>query len=162
MGMLRRGVRPDKTAPVTERPRFNLVDLVAHDYGATLDFYRRLGADVEDGLPGEIRHAHIHGEGVDLHIDNEHHARLYNSSWRTEEQTRVVLGWQVATREDVDALFSDMTGAGYPVVQCPYDAFWGARYAIIADPDGHHVGIMSPIDENRKYWPPVPAPTSAE
>ena len=67
---------------MTGRPRFNLIDIVAHDYDATLAFYRRFGAEVEDGLPGEIRHAHIHYDGVDVHIDNEHLAGIYNSSWR--------------------------------------------------------------------------------
>jgi uncharacterized glyoxalase superfamily protein PhnB len=147
---------------VTERPRFNLVDIVARDYDATLDFYRKLGADVDDGAPGEIRHTHIHYDGVDVHIDNEHLAGLYNSSWRAGEQTRVVLGWLVPTREDVDATYSDMMSAGHPAVQRPYDTFWGARYAIVADPDGQHVGIMSPSDESRKHWPPVPAPASVE
>jgi hypothetical protein len=39
-----------------------------------------------------------------------------------------------------------------------YDAFWGARYAIVADPDGSDVGLMSPIDEQRQTWPPVDSP----
>jgi uncharacterized glyoxalase superfamily protein PhnB len=29
------------------------------------------------------------------------------------------------------------------------DTFWGARYAVIEDPDGNHVGLMSPIDPER-------------
>src|SRR4051812_45687435 len=144
---------------MTEAPRFNLVDIVARDYDATLEFYRRLGADVEDGLPGEIRHAHIHYGDVEIHIDNEHLASLYNSSWQSGTQARVVLGWRLASREDVDATYADMERAGYRGVQCPYDTFWGARYAVLADPDGTHVGIMSPTDESRAYWPPVPAPT---
>ena len=139
-----------------------LVDIVARDYEATLAFYRRLGAQVADGPAGEIRHGHMHHDGVEIHLDNEHLAGLYNSSWRSGAQTRVVLGWQVASRDDVDAIYADMTAAGHAAVQCPYDTFWGARYAIVADPDGHHVGIMSPSDAARKYWPPTPAPTSAE
>lgn len=147
---------------MSDAPRFNLVDIVARDYDATLAFYRRLGAQVNDGPPGEIRHAHMHFDGIEIHLDNEHLAELYNSSWRAGEQTRVVLGWQVATRDEVDGIYADMTAAGYAGVQCPYDTFWGARYAIVADPDGHHVGVMSPSDEARKYWPPGPAPTSPE
>lgn len=147
--------------PVTESPRFNLVDIVAHDFDATLAFYRQLGAEVEDGLPGESRHAHIHCGDIEIHIDNEHHAGLYNSSWRVGAQTRVVLGWSVATRDEVDATYAALTSAGHQGVQCPYDAFWGARYAIVADPDGHHIGIMSPPDEDRRHWPPTPAPISA-
>jgi len=147
---------------VSDPPQFDLVDIVAGDYEATLAFYQRLGAHVEDGPPGDVRHAHIHYDGVEIHLDNEHLAGLYNSSWRSGEQTRIVLGWKVATRDDVDASYADMTAAGYAGVQCPYDTFWGARYAIVADPDGHHVGIMSPSDAARKYWPPTPAPTAAD
>ena len=53
-----------------------------------------------------------------------------------------------------------MTGAGYEGAQPPYDAFWGARYAVLVDPDGNHVGLMSPSEDARKYWPPKPAPTA--
>ena len=34
------------------------------------------------------------------------------------------------------------------------DTFFGARYAIVADPDGRSVGIMSPIDPARRSAPP--------
>lgn len=143
-------------------PKFNLVDLVAHDYDATVAFYRRLGVEVDDGPPGEIRHAHLEFGEVEIHIDNEHLAGLYNSSWRAGEQARVVVGFRVATREDVDDRYAELTGAGYGGAQPPYDTFWGARYAIVVDPDGNHVGLMSPLDDKRKYWPPKPAPTSED
>lgn len=142
--------------------RFNLVDLVAHDYDATVAFYRRLGVDVDDGPPGEIRHAHLDFGEIQIHIDNEHLAGLYNSSWRAGEQPRVVVGFQVPTRQDVDDCYTEMTGAGYVGAQPPYDTFWGARYAIVVDPDGNHVGLMSPPEDARKYWPPNPAPTSQD
>lgn len=38
------------------------------------------------------------------------------------------------------------------------DAFWGARFAVVADPDGNEVGLMSPIDEERRRWPPDESP----
>ena len=68
------------------------------------------------------------------------------------------LGFQRPTREDVDRMYGEVTGAGYQGRQKPYDAFWGARYAIVADPDGNDVGLMSPIDEQRRTWPPVDSP----
>jgi uncharacterized glyoxalase superfamily protein PhnB len=39
--------------------------------------------------------------------------------------------------------------------QPPYDTFWGARYAIVEDPHGNHVGLMSPSDPARKSAPPA-------
>jgi uncharacterized glyoxalase superfamily protein PhnB len=43
-------------------------------------------------------------------------------------------------------------------MQRPYDAFWGGRFAVVADPDGNEVGLMSPIDERRRHWPPDMSP----
>ena len=36
------------------------------------------------------------------------------------------------------------------------DAFWGARYAVVSDPEGNGVGIMSPVDPARRSEPPAP------
>lgn len=47
---------------------------------------------------------------------------------------------------------------GYLGRQPPFDAFWGARYAIVADPDGNDVGLMSPVEESRRTWPPEESP----
>lgn len=146
--------------PVTHRNRFDLVDIVAEDYDASVDFYRKLGLEVHDGPPGEIRHAHIEFGDFEMHLDNEHLAGLYNSAWRSGARSRVVLGFRAESREAVDAQYEALTSAGYRGVQPPYDTFWGARYAIVADPDGLDVGIMSPSDDSRKYWPPEPAPAT--
>ena len=67
-----------------------------------------------------------------------------------------VLGFRVATREAVDALYGRMTAAGHRGQQPPYDAFWGARYAVVEDPDGNAVGIMSPVDPTRRTDTDVP------
>ena len=145
---------------MTEPPKFNLIDLVARDYDATVAFYRRLGVEVDDGPRGEIRHAHLEFGETTIHIDNEPLAALYNSSWRAPPQSRVVVGFRVASRDEVDERYAEMTGVGYAGAQRPYDTFWGARYAILVDPDGNHVGLMSPSEDARKCWPPKPAPAT--
>lgn len=65
-----------------------------------------------------------------------------------------MVGFGVGARENVDRLHGDMTAAGYRSLQVPYDAFWGARYAVIEDPDGIAVGLMSDISADRKSPPP--------
>ena len=50
-------------------------------------------------------------------------------------------------------IYADLVAAGYRRQQPPYDAFWGARYAVIEDPDGNAVGIMSPVDPDRRSQP---------
>jgi uncharacterized glyoxalase superfamily protein PhnB len=58
------------------------------------------------------------------------------------------------TRTNVDDAFRDMIDAGYRGLQGPHEAFWGARYAIIEDPDGVAVGLMSPVSPDKKSQPP--------
>ena len=52
---------------------------------------------------------------------------------------------------------ASLAAEGVPVQQEPYDAFWGARYAVVSDPDGNAVGIMSPVDAARRYEGPSPS-----
>ncbi len=65
-----------------------------------------------------------------------------------------MLGFRVTERETVDAIYADLTAAGAVGQQPPYDAFWGARYAVVTDPDGNAVGIMSAIDPARRTTGP--------
>lgn len=60
------------------------------------------------------------------------------------------------SRDRVDEIHADLIGAGYAGQQEPYDAFWGARYAVVEDPDGNPVGIMSPVDPARRGDPGFP------
>jgi uncharacterized glyoxalase superfamily protein PhnB len=71
----------------------------------------------------------------------------------------VVIGFALPSREAVDERYAALVAAGHHGRQAPFDAFWGARYAIVADPDGNDVGLMSPIDESRRTWPPEESPT---
>ena len=68
-----------------------------------------------------------------------------------------MLGFKVETRREVDDLVAELRAEGVAVQQDPYDAFWGGRYAVVSDPDGNGVGIMSPIDPAMRTTPPVPS-----
>ena len=68
----------------------------------------------------------------------------------------MVIGFKVETRQAVDDLVAAMAADGATVQQPPWDAFWGARYAVVTDPDGNAVGIMSPRDDAFRAPPPDP------
>ena len=135
-----------------ERPVLNQFNLVVRDMAATVAFYRRLGLSIEEGQPAWSSH-HVTAampEGIDLDFDSVQFAGQWDSGWPGSKGAGMgVLGFRVSSREAVDELYDDLTGAGYHGQQPPYDAFWGARYAIVEDPDGNAVGIMSPSDPER-------------
>ncbi len=135
------------------RPVLNQINLVVTDMEATVAFYRRLGLEVPDTLP-QWQASHRSAtmpDGIDLDFDSVEFARQWNAGLALRPGTSSrVIGFRVPTREAVDAIYADLTGAGYAGQQPPYDAFWGSRYAIVEDPDGNAVGLMSPLDPNRR------------
>lgn len=126
---------------------FNMVDLTASDVIATVEFYRRVGVEIphEKVWEHEGKAQHVEAplaDGVVLGIN----ARELTSRYDTSAGRGSYLIFTVDTRDDVDAKYDELTSAGYIGHLAPFDAFWGARYAVVDDPDGKHVGIMSPSD----------------
>jgi len=140
------------------RPVLEQVSLVVKDMDATLKFYRLLGLEIDDTHPDWQAH-HRSAQmpnGIDLDFDSEEFAQKWNTGWRSTGRGVAVLGFRVSSREAVDQLYKEVTNAGYAAQQEPYDAFWGARYAIVEDPDGKAVALKSPSDPARRTTPTPP------
>ena len=143
----------------TGRLVFDQFNLVVSDMAATVAFYRLLGLEIPDTLAEWQDHHRtaILGNGVDLDFDSVEFARKWNGGWPGGSGGHTgVLGFRLGSREEVDAAYTIMTGAGYNGQQPPYDAFWGARYAIVEDPDGNAVGLMSAADPAHRRPPQLP------
>jgi uncharacterized glyoxalase superfamily protein PhnB len=130
------------------------VNLVVRDIGHSVAFYRLLGWETEPTGP----HASLRFENFAIELDEYEFARQWNRGCPPVAGGSCVLCVRVPERSDVDGLLGTLTAAGHPVVQPAYDAFWGARFAIVADPDGYQIGLMSPIDGAHRFWPPTEAP----
>jgi catechol 2,3-dioxygenase-like lactoylglutathione lyase family enzyme len=143
-------------------PDLHMLNLVVGDMAASLAFYRALGLDVPDVPEGDDAGAHVQVRspgGFSLELDTAESARLWHAGWRADPASaRVVMGIALPTSAAVDERYAELTAAGYAGRQPPFDAFWGARYAIVADPDGNDVGLMGPMDESRRTWPPEQSP----
>jgi catechol 2,3-dioxygenase-like lactoylglutathione lyase family enzyme len=138
--------------------RFSQINLVVHDMAASLAFYRRLGLELPESAVwqsgGAPHHATVDGGGeVDLEFDSRRLAHAYNTGFAAE-RGRVTIGVSLESREAVDTLWAGLLEEGVQGLQQPFDAFWGARYAIVEDPDGNPVGLMSPVEPARRSAPP--------
>ena len=137
-----------ETAPI-----LNQFNLVVQDMEATLAFYRKLGLTIRDTDPAWAMHhrSAVMANGFSLDFDSVEFASQWNVGWpRRAGGGMGVLGFALPSREAVDKLYADLTAAGYKSQQTPFDAFWGSRYAVIEDPDGNAVGLMSPMDESHQ------------
>jgi uncharacterized glyoxalase superfamily protein PhnB len=136
---------------------FSQLSLVVTDMDMTVDFWHRLGLQISVAPDGAHASA-VLANGLAIEWDTAEFAAQWDSGSRGPVGNSTVIGFAVPTRQAVDDLFADLIVAGYQGHQVPYDTFWGARYAIVDDADGNAVGLMSPIDQDRKFWPPTQAP----
>ncbi len=142
-------------------PVLSQINLVVGDMEAALAFYRAAGVDIPEAAVWRTSSGAHHATarmpgGIELELDSPVLARAYNQGWRevTEPGSRMVLTLRTATRKEVDQAQQKLSALGYVTAQPAYDTFWGARYAIMEDPDGNHVGFMSPSDASRRQPPP--------
>lgn len=140
-------------------PILSQINLAVSDLAASVEFYRRLGLQAQ--VTPDARHAALHlANGFLLELDTTDFVPSWNSGYDGTTGGSTVIGFSLPARQAVDDLYASLTDAGYQGSQPPWDAFWGARYAIVCDPDGNGVGLMSPVDEDHKSWPPTPPPRS--
>ena len=142
-------------------PLLAQINLVVRDVHVASAFYRLLGLPMQPAAHPDWAAHHataILSNGTRLELDSEAFAQQWDPglSGRALGLPGGVIFFRVASREEVDRVFERMTNAGYPAHQQPEDAFWGARYAIVEDPDGNAVGIMSEIDNDKRRPPPPP------
>jgi uncharacterized glyoxalase superfamily protein PhnB len=141
----------------SSRPVFNQVNLVVRDMRATVDFYERLGVVVQPTAPEwERHHRNVESdEGLHFDLDSSVFAQQWDEGWPSD-QTGAVLGFRFESADAVDETYASLTAAGHAGQQPPHDAFFGARYAVVTDPDGNAVGLMGPRDRSRSTTPTPP------
>jgi quinol monooxygenase YgiN/catechol 2,3-dioxygenase-like lactoylglutathione lyase family enzyme len=147
--------------PAHGHPPLDLINIVTDDFAASLAFYRRLGLPIHEGAAvanadGPF-HANVRvGSGAEIDLDSARFAQVWNTGWRgrTDLPGRVFLNFRLPSRADVDARYAALRDAGYRGLQPPTDAFWGARFAAIEDPQGVGVGLQSPPDDALRSAPP--------
>jgi catechol 2,3-dioxygenase-like lactoylglutathione lyase family enzyme len=147
-----------------QRAVLNQVNVVCRDLAVSIAFYRLLGVDIREEAiwrtASGTHHASADGAEVEaplgFAVDSVPFARMWNVGWKEAASLagRVVVGFRLTSREAVDAAYERLTAAGHAGLQPPHDAFWGARHAIVEDPDGVAVGLMSPASENKREHVP--------
>ena len=125
--------------------RLDLVDIVVHDMGASLGFYRRLGLDIYEGAEEEPHAEATTPSGLHIAWDTVELMQQIDPTW-TEPSGghRISLAFSCSSPEEVDSAHDELAASGHGYKQ-PWDAFWGQRYAIVKDPDGNHIDLFAPL-----------------
>lgn len=124
--------------------RLDAIGIVVADMARALAFYRHLGLDVPDGADAEGHAEATLPGGLRIMWDTEESVRSFDPSWSAPSGSpRTSLAFACEDASEVDRLHTDLVAAGYASQREPWDAFWGQRYATIADPDGNVVDLFA-------------------
>ncbi len=125
---------------MTTHPVFDQLNIIVPDVAAAAAFYELLGFTVEPTEPQWMNeHRTVTSpDGFDIDIDSAAFAKQWGNL-----DGGVVAGVKFATRAEVDERYAALVAAGGASVKPPFDAFWGKRYAVVRDPGGNAIGLMS-------------------
>ena len=128
---------------------FDAVGIITGNMAEALRFYALLGLRFE-AVGGAEHQEATTPSGVRLMLDDRALVERLQPGWRGGDDCAsgnggVVLCFRQEDPARVDALYGEMTGAGFAGVTAPWDAFWGQRYASVLDPDGNQVDLFAPL-----------------
>jgi len=124
--------------------QLSMVVLEVADLTASIRFYRRLGLDIPEVVPGgRPVVAHRMGSGVTLLITTSF-ASVYDPTWSrpTGGGYSQMLEFYVGEDAVVDSRWSELVDAGY-VGRMPPTQTVGPYAAIVEDPDGNVILLTS-------------------
>jgi predicted lactoylglutathione lyase len=137
--------------------QLSMLILEVRDLAASIAFYRDLGLDVPDPLPGRPVVIHRMGSGVSLLLTTSF-ASTYDPAWtRPTGGYQQLLEFYVGEDAAVDRLWADLVAAGHPSRMPPTQTA-GPYAAMVDDPDGNVVLLTS--DEGARVAN-VPSPTDS-
>ena len=129
-------------------PQLDAFGVVVSDMGRALAFYRKLGLDFPDGAEDE---GHVEAQvtgGMRYMLDREDVVTSFDPDWKRPDGAHGGV-FRCESPEEVDRVFAELLEAGGRAHKEPWDAFWGQRYAQVADPDGTIVDLYAPLPQQQ-------------
>jgi len=123
--------------------KLDAISVTSRTLVETAKFYSLLGFTFAHFAPSEKHLEPITKDGdVRLMID-EHDFMISMTGVEPKPPTHSSFAMKCDSAAEVDQSFAKIKAAGFTVIKEPWDAFWGQRYAIVADPDGYRVDLFA-------------------
>ncbi len=122
----------------------NAIGVVVSDMARSIRFYRLFGLDVPE-TPDEGHIGVALQSGVHFMLDTEETIRSFRPDWSRQAGNQLALALECGSPAEVDELYARVVGEGFHGEKEPWDAFWGQRYAQLADPDGNPVDLYASL-----------------
>jgi uncharacterized glyoxalase superfamily protein PhnB len=119
--------------------------IICKDMAEAVRFYGLLGLDFPDGAESEQHVETELGGDIRLMFDTVELVKSFSDWEPASGGHRMGLAFRCADPADVDRTHALVVSRGYESLADPFDAFWGQRYATVADPDGNPVDLYAAL-----------------
>ena len=123
-------------------PRFTMVVLLVDDLARSVAFYQRLGVPFPDGLEGRRDVVVDMGGGHNI-VWSETFVQNDPDRQPPSGGSRIELEFFVDGNDEVDALWRELTDAGYRGRREPFTTNFGAYMCLVDDPDDNTVLVTA-------------------
>jgi uncharacterized glyoxalase superfamily protein PhnB len=89
--------------------------------------------------------------GMNLVLHQPEFARKWDPAYDGSAAGSTEVDLNLPSREAVDDAHARVVAGGFESSVEPWDTFFGSRYGIVCDADGHRIGLKSPQDPSRSY-----------
>jgi catechol 2,3-dioxygenase-like lactoylglutathione lyase family enzyme len=125
-------------------PSLNGIGIAVADMAQSIRFYRLLGLDVPE-TPEEGHIDTFLPNGIRFMLDSEDVLRSFQPEWERATGNQLGIAFECTTPAEVDDVYARIVAAGFKGEKEPWDAVWGQRYALLADPDGVEVSLYAAL-----------------
>jgi len=125
--------------------KLDMIGLTVANMAESIRFYRLLGMQITDPEPDQKHHETVLPNGLRVAFDDVEMIREIDPEWEQPVGQGMGMAFLCDSVEDVDARYNQILEAGFVGRRDPWDAFWGQRYAQVADPDGNTVDLFHPL-----------------
>ncbi len=125
-------------------PSLNAIGIHTSDMAKSIRFYRLVGLDVPE-TPDEGHVDAFLPNGVRFMLDTDEVMRSFRPDWERVTGNQASLALECSSPAEVDEIYARVVAAGFSGEKEPWDAFWGQRYAQLADPDGVPVSLYAAL-----------------
>ena len=122
----------------------DMVGISVTDIPRAIRFYRMLGLDFPETAAGEP-YVEVKTNGYRISLNAQSLEKELTPGWTEPRGQRLGLAFLCDSPKHVDQTYSKIVAAGHKSVKEPWDAFWGQRYAQLADPDGVPVDVYATL-----------------
>ena len=125
--------------------KIDAIGVASSDFAATAKFYALLGFEFPQFAAGAKHLEAVTPPGeVRLMIDDTALMKdIMGVNPRPPTHSSFAIKCENPAK--VDEACQRVRAAGYRIVKEPWDAFWGQRYAVVADPDGYMCDLFAAL-----------------